>query len=352
MTDYIIVGSGLAGIALAETAIERGKSVIVFDNNSQSSSRVAAGLFNPVILKRFSKLMNAQRQLDDLEAFYEILENRLKIKIYHRQPILRKFYSVEEQNDWFQACDKPGLADFLSPILIQHEYPGIDAPHGYGEVLQTGYVDTATLMDRYQKYLTDLHMYNNEKFNYSELDICENVKYKDVTARHIIFAEGYGIHQNPYFNYLPLDGTKGELFIIKAPNLRLDVIINSAIFILPLGDNLFKVGATYHWTDKTNTPTQEGHAELLSKIEEVITCDFEILEHQAGVRPTVKDRKPIIGTHPEFNHIHVFNGLGTRGVMLGPYMAKELFNHIEQGAPLAPENDIKRFKKLYSGSTI
>jgi hypothetical protein len=40
---------------------------------------------------------------------------------------------------------------------------------------------------------------------------------------------------------MPLDGTKGELFIIK-PELNLDVIVNTSVFILPLGGDLFKVG--------------------------------------------------------------------------------------------------------------
>jgi hypothetical protein len=50
------------------------------------------------------------------------------------------------------------------------------------------------------------------------------------------------MHANPYFKNLPLDGTKGELFIIKAPELNLDVIVNTSVFILPLGGDLFKVG--------------------------------------------------------------------------------------------------------------
>jgi glycine/D-amino acid oxidase-like deaminating enzyme len=110
---------------------------------------------------------------------------------------------------------------------------------------------------------------------------------------------------------------------------------------------MYKVGATYHWTDKSETPTAEGRAELMDKIGSVITCEFEVIGHLAGVRPTVKDRKPLLGVHPKHPNMYVFNGLGTRGVMLGPYMAKELLAHIEKGSPIAPENDIKRFSNAY-----
>ena len=153
------------------------------------------------------------------------------------------------------------------------------------------------------------------------------------------------MHQNPYFNDLPLDGAKGEILLIKAPQLNLNAILNASLFILPLGNDLFKVGATYNWTDKLDTPTTEAREELINKLKEIITCDFEILEQYAAVRPTVKDRKPLIGTHPEHSQMHILNGLGTRGVMLGPAMAKRLFDHIENGTPIEREIDIKRAYK-------
>jgi hypothetical protein len=64
------------------------------------------------------------------------------------------------------------------------------------------------------------------------------------------------------------------------------------------------------------------------------------MEHFAGVRPTVKDRRPLVGTHAEYSAIHILNGLGTRGVMLGPSMAKALQCH-ENDIPLDSAIDIK-----------
>ena len=149
-----------------------------------------------------------------------------------------------------------------------------------------------------------------EAFDYSKVVVeGDFVQYKGILAKHIIFAEGFGLHANPYFNHLPLDGTKGELFIIKAPDLDLDVIVNTSVFILPLGNDLFKVGATYNWKDKTDLPTEEGKTELVERIQEIIGCDFEIVQHLPVVRPTVRDRRPLVGTHPELHRIHVLNGL-------------------------------------------
>jgi glycine/D-amino acid oxidase-like deaminating enzyme len=345
MIDYLIIGSGLAGISFAEKALQNGKSIFVMDNNSQNSSQIAGGLYNPVILKRFSEVWKAKEQLELMEQFYAVLEEKLKCTVDFKRPILRKFFSVEEQNNWFAASDKLALAPFLSTQLISKKYPGIDSPYGYGEVLQTGYVDTALLIEKYRAYLIEHSLFQEESFVYDALQLeTSGIRYKDIQAKHIIFAEGFGMHANPYFKDLPLDGTKGELFIIKAPKLDLDVIVNTSVFILPLGNDLFKVGATYNWKDKTNLPSEEGKTELVERIQEIITCDFEIIAHFAGVRPTVKDRRPLVGTLQNHQAIHILNGLGTRGVMLGPAMAKELFDSIEYQVPLDAAIDIRRFK--------
>ena len=344
MIDYLIIGSGLAGISFAEVALRNDKSIFVLDNNSQNSSKIAGGLYNPVILKRFSEVWQAQEQLVLMNEFYTFLEQKLNCKVDFKRPILRKFFSVEEQNNWFAASDKIALAPFLSTQLISKKYIGIDSPYGYGEVLQTGYVDTALLLNKYREYLKEYDLFQEVTFDYDALIInSDSIQYKNIHAKHIIFAEGFGMHANPYFNYLPLDGTKGELFIIKAPELDLNVIVNTSVFILPLGNDLFKVGATYNWKDKTDLPTEEGKTELVDRIKEIITCDFEIVEHFAGVRPTVKDRRPLVGTHQKYESIHILNGLGTRGVMLGPAMAKALFDNIENEVPLCKEIDISRF---------
>jgi hypothetical protein len=83
----------------------------VLDDNSQSSSRIAGGLYNPVILN-FSEVWQAQEQLVVMDKFYGVLENKLKIKVDFKKPILRKFFSIEEQNNWFIASDKVELAPF------------------------------------------------------------------------------------------------------------------------------------------------------------------------------------------------------------------------------------------------
>jgi len=345
MLDYIIVGGGIAGLCFAEILRQNNKSFMVITDKSQNSSVIAAGLYNPVILKRFSLPKDSEKHLHFMTSFYNTIEMRLGVRFNYKLPIYRRFTSVEEQNDWFIAADKPSLTNLLSTNIKSNTYKCIDAPFGFGEVMGTGYVDTATFITSCHKELIQSHQIQSYSFDYSDISIQDGcVSYKDFKSRHIVFADGFGIRSNPFFSYLPLDGTKGEILIISAPDLKLDVSINSGIFILPMGNDFYKVGATYEWDDKTPIPTEKARLEIINKLEEILLCDYTVVNHLAGIRPTVKDRKALIGTHPEYNNVHLLNGLGTRGVMLGPSMANELYQAIEHGHVIARDINLSRFK--------
>ena len=349
MLDYLVVGLGLAGISFCERLEENYKTFKVIDDGSQTSSLVAGGLYNPVILKRFTLAWNADVQLGTALPFYKKLETRLGIKLDYKIPIYRKFASIEEQNLWFEAGDKPRLGPFISDKIVENTNPNIEAPFGLGQVLHTGRIDTKCLIDAYESLLRDRAGLISETFDFNDFNIHkEYVEYKSIIARKIVFATGYGLKSNPYFNYLPLNGSKGELLSIKAPDLKEGNIIKSAAFIIPLGDDLYRVGATYGRTDKTNRPTTSAKKELLDKLHTFLKCDYEIVDHVAGIRPTVADRRPLLGRHPLYQNIIVLNGFGSRGVLIAPTVSKQLYDHIEKGQLLPPEIDIKRFSKRFT----
>ncbi len=349
MLDYLVVGLGLAGTSFCDLLENKGQSFICINDNSQQASVVAGGLYNPVILKRFTPAWRAKQQIDMAMPFYAQLEAKLNCKLDYKVPVLRRFASVEEQNNWFQAADHPQLQPFLSLNILENTNPMIDAPFGFGEVLHTGRVATKKLLAAYSQYLRGKNCLRDETFDYNTLEVLDDeVRYKDVRARKLVFASGYGMKENPYFNYLPLNGTKGELLTIKSPSLKEERVIKSSVFIIPLGEDHYRVGATYKWKDKTNVPTSASREELLQKLETFLTADYEIVAHVAGIRPTVADRRPLVGRHPVHHNLFVLNGLGSRGVLIAPYAAQQLWAHIERGVPLVQDMDIKRFAKKYT----
>lgn len=351
MLDYIVVGLGLAGMSFCEQLEQHRKSYKVISDYSQQASLVAGGLYNPVILKRFTLAWQAKTQLDLAMPFYQKLEEKLKTPLDYKVPVLRRFASIEEQNSWFEAADKPGLTQFLDTKLIQNTNPSIEAAFGYGVVKETGRIDTKMLLKEYRNLLIQDKKIIEESFDFNALQIQnDEIGYKGIRAKQIVFAEGYGLKKNPYFKYLPLNGTKGELLTLKAPQLKEKNVIKSSVFIIPLGDDAYRIGATYKWKDKTNTPTEASKEELLEKLKTFLKCDFTVIHHVAGVRPTVTDRRPLVGKHPEHNNLYVLNGFGSRGVMIAPYASKQLFKYIEGGKNIATEMDINRFtKKHYKG---
>lgn len=342
--DYIIVGLGLAGIAFTEELIAHKKSFVVFEDNSQNSSIVAGGVYNPVILKRFTPVWNGHEQLQTALPFYEKLSQKLNLRLDTKFETRKVFKSIEDENNWFAAIDKPMLSQYMSPKINRESVPGVLADYGYGILQGTGRIATEKLVQSYREYLSKKGSIRNERFQYDELDNVENgIQYRDVNAQKVVFCEGFGIQQNPFFNDLPLREAKGELLTIYAEALDIDFLLKSTVFVLPLGNHYYKVGATFNWKDKTSTPSEEGRLELIDKLKKVITVPYTIVDQTAGIRPTVKDRRPMVGIHPKYENLAVLNGLGTRGVMIAPTVAKNLFNHIEKGATLDKEIDIKRF---------
>ena len=348
MLDYIVVGLGFAGVSFCEVLENHSKTFRVIDDHSQMASQVAGGLYNPVILKRFTLAWKGKKQLDLALPFYTALEEKLQLKLDYKIQVLRRLISIEEQNLWFEATDGPLLDYFLSPKLLPNHNTAIDAPYGYGEVRHTGRIATKVLIEAYRKRLLGKNLLNEISFDFNALELQEDhVEYQGVRARNIVFATGYGLKANPFFNYLPLNGTKGELLTIKAPELQEDRVIKSSVFIIPLGDDLYRVGATYKWKDKTNTPTEESRTELLQKLESFLNCTYELIDHVAGIRPTTADRRPLVGQHPEHANLYVLNGFGSRGVMIAPYASQQLYNYIEHQEILDPEMDIKRCTRKY-----
>ncbi len=343
--DYIIVGFGLAGLAFAEELEKNQKSFIVYEDNSQNSSIVAGGMYNPVILKRFTPVWNAVEQLKIAIPFYENLEKKFKNKYNYSIDIYRIFKSIEEQNNWFVACDKPLLANFMFPEMIETKVTGVIASYGFGKLINTGRIDTNSLLQDYRSHLQNKKKLKNESFNHAQLKIGKKtIEYKNIKALNIVFCEGFGMIKNPFFNYLPMQEAKGELITIYAPKLNIDFLIKAAVFVLPLGDNYYKIGATFNWKDKTKDPTENGKQELLVKLNSFITVPYTIVNHTAGIRPTVKDRRPLVGKHPMYQNLAILNGLGTRGVMIAPTIANALYNHLENNVELDKEISIVRFE--------
>jgi len=345
--DYIIVGFGLAGMAFTHELDKAHKSFVVIDDFENRPNRIVGGMYNPIILKRFTPAWKSHEMWQYSLTFYQGLENKFQKNYIKTFEINRILNSVQEQNDWMVASDKTIMSEYMRPEILNLDINGIHAPFGFGQLTNVGRVEGENLLLDYKEYLINQEQFINKTFEYEHLIIRNNkVQYLNIEASTIVFSEGSKIHNNPFFKHLPMREAKGEMLLIEVPNLNIDFTIKSGVFMVPFGGNQFVVGATYNWDDKSLNQTEEATNELTEKLDRFLKLPYKIIGSRVGIRPTVKDRRPLIGKHPNYPNLAVLNGLGTRGIIIAPYIAKELYNHLEKGQKLQDEMNCNRYNKF------
>lgn len=348
MLDYIIVGQGLAGSVLALELLERGLTVKVIDNDHyKSSSKIAGGLVHPMSFRRTILSWNAELLSEHSIHYYQKKEKELGISFFESLTFLRLFGSIEEQNNWFGKQSitpfNKVLFDFKNDLT---EY-GVKNTFGLGRVNWSYRLEVSVFLEAVKKQLLASDSLITEKFKHELLTVSEQeVSYNGVTAKGIVFCEGHQYIHNPFFNYIPENLTKGEILKIKVTNFS-PYAISKNCFVLPLEGDEYILGATYDWGKKDYEATVEAKEELLEKFAVISDKPFEVLEHRVGIRPTTVDRKPILGSHPIKSTIHIFNGLGSKGVQLAPYYAGRMVDYLVNASVIEKEINNARFTKKY-----
>ena len=349
--DYIIVGQGIAGTMVAHAARKKGKSFLVIDKpDPNSATRTSAGLINPITGRKFVKSWMTDELLPAAFETYEELSELLKIPIYFPKHIIRAFKNSKDENNWEVRASVPGFQKYVENTTNLDIYKGIIKPaFGYGEVKGGGHIAPNELLDAYNDFLKKENLLLEEEFTYDAMTITsDHVIYKNIKARKVIFCEGLRIQQNPFFNYLPVRGNKGELLMIRIPNFEASKIIKQGLFLVPFGNETYWAGSNYIVEFEDDQPTKEGLEALIKKLDAILEVPYEVIRHRAAVRPTIPDIRPIIGEHPIFKNLVLFNGMGTKGASLSPYWSQQLILHLEEGALLRKEVNIKRYRKYLS----
>ncbi len=345
--DYLIAGQGLAGTVIAHLLLERGRKICIIDEPSlSSSSKVAAGLFNPVVFKRLVKSWMAEEQLHFAEDFYPKMEVLLKARFFYKKELVKIFAEEQEKTLW-EKKRSAELSTYLSAIQAGSAVgDSIHAEQGYAFVSCAGYLDVPLFLELSRNYFLAQNLILHEKFNHALLTFSdEMVTYRSLGAKRILFCEGHLAASNPWFSWMPFNLAKGEVLTVKIPGYTVDKVVNKGIFILPLGNGLYRVGSTFAWDKLDELPTEAGKADLIQRLEKVLKLPYEIMDHRAGIRPTVINRRPLIGVHPKHPALCMFNGMGSKGVMIAPLFADHFIAHLQEGVMLNPEVDIRRFYK-------
>lgn len=339
--DYIIVGDGYAALFLAHQFIKNKKSFALFSEGKKSASQISAGIINPVVLKKFTTFWLAQEQLDFLKTTLQEIEQYTGVNYLVQENIHRIFHDENEQKLWLKKSQTPELSQFLS-----EEFKVInDVQNNFstGKVKQSARLNVKGFFTDLLAYLDEQKYLVKEKFDYEILDT-QNSIYKDFNFRNIIFCEGMGVKNNPFFSEIQVVPNKGHHIRVKlSKDLSDNITIKKKHFLFPLHNGLHFYGGTYD-RDQLHEKIDESAVEQLKNgLGEIYHNEFSVEEVHFGFRPTVIDRRPIVGAHSVHKNLFVLNGLGARGILNGCYFANTLFQHIENDLEIPDEISINRF---------
>lgn len=346
--DVLIIGQGLAGTLLAVELIARGMRVLVVDDgHGSSSTRMAAGLLNPVTGLRLTRARQAERFISVALRTYADLERRWDASFYHPLPMLRIFRSERQRFDWLKRLASPDYGDYLqSPLAPEALPPGLHAPHGAGLQQQTGYLDTTTFLEAGRRWLHAQDALHEGRFDWSELRLSEaGARWQAWTAGKVITCEGYRGEDNPWFGWLPLRPCKGQILTLETPDPLPPWILNRGTWLLPLGGGRARVGATYEREDIGAGPSAASREALLREAHAFFPgrVRWSLVAEATGVRPGTRDRMPLVGLHPEHGQLGVCNGFGSKGVLMAPYYTRCLAVALVEGADVPREAGVQRW---------
>ena len=353
-TDYLIVGQGLAGSLLAWELLERGKRVFVVDRDEPvTSSKIAAGIVTPITGQRVAPSWRVDEMLDRAQRLYRHVERETGTWLFHPASILRLLASAEEARRWQKKLDENG-GQFLKhsgPLEIDSSLFNVE--FGGFEMRGAGWLDVPVFIEVTRRMLLERASYAIAELDGREISVSAGgLRWKNVGAECVVFCQGWEGNQNHFFDWVPFRSAKGEILDLackEALPVESEQVINRKGWLLRTGDR-YRAGSTYQWDmDQSNAhhTSEEGRKEIEAKVAAMFrkSPGFQVTNHRAAVRPIIRESRGLIGVHPAaelHGRVAFLNGLGSKGVLNGPFIARQLAEHLVDGTPLEEALDLRR----------
>ncbi len=330
--DFLIIGQGLAGSALAISLIDLGASVLVLDRGDEdSASRVAAGLVTTVAGKGMNVSWGQAEYLSEALAYYRRLEGVSGEVLFHEMETLRLFDDEKQRIKFLKKRDQ--LEGWVSDAC-EGDFVGWNA--GYGGFLMSGggRLDTKAYLRVVREMLGE--SYREGVFTESDIELRDDgVSWSGVSAKRVIFCQGArGLFESGLFSYLDHRCAKGEILAIEMPGACERRVVNRNGWMIPMGGGTWRVGATYEWEDMSGSLTEGGKGEIEARIRAITDMSYRVVGHTAGVRPIMRNSQPYVGFHPDHSAVGFFNGLGSKGVTTAPSVGMHFARHLVFGSAI------------------
>ena len=348
--DYLIVGQGICGTMLSWFLHKEGKTfLIIDDNNKRASSKVAAGVINPVTGRRYAYTWMIDEMMPFAVQAYEEMGKYFDTPFVFQKSVIDFFPSPQMRNAFIDRLTEDDT--FLHSYPDQNHFnPYFNYDFGCGEINPAYTVHLQLVISSWRKRLQELDAIKEEKFDVNDLKAEKDfISYQNITARKIIFCDGTDGVNNPWFQMLPYAPNKGEAIIIECEDLTTEHIFKKSLALVPMPqENVYWIGSNYQWEFENDQPSSQFYQHATSVLNSWLKKPYKVLEHKAAVRPATLERRPFVGFHPQFQNIGILNGMGTKGTSLAPFFAHQLAQYLVYNFPIAPEADVHRFTRILS----
>lgn len=347
----LIIGQGIAGTTLAFRCLQAGFRPTIIDSGMiGSASHVAVGLVNPISLKRVTPVWEVENCLSSLYHFYTYIYGVLGVNFFVKESISKVLKSQIDLNGWMEKIDMPVYEQYLRMPMKNETDRCIDGL-AIGPVEGGGWIRTKEFLEASRNYFIAEYLLLEERMDSEILDFSpKGLHYHGEVFDYVVDCSGFAFVLNRYFPGVQIVGNKGEVMTISANDPPNESIYSSNYFLLRSDPSEYKVGATYSRDIRNPSPSEEGKAELTEGLRKFYKADFEVKGMEAGIRPTVVDRRPLIGQSPNDKRIAMLNGLGSRGYLTAPYLSDLLLRSLAHSVQIPMEVSCLRFLKGASNS--
>lgn len=338
---FLIIGGGIAGTTLAWQLHDRGLPFLIVDRDEPfTSSKVAAGLLSPITGIRLTLSWRYETLYPEALAFYRDKEARLGLTLYRETPTVLLLRDEKAVAFWQKRQQQPEIMDYVQsttgPLVDAAVF---DNPNGGFEMKHSGWLDTAAFLKASRQYFQQLGCWQTGDVGATLFD--REVLWQGQSFSHAVSCIGWESAQHPWFDWVPFQSAQGTVLQVTADTGAETRIVNRRCWILPRGDGTLRVGPTYEWQfPNPYTASAEAVAGLENKLREMLKRPYQIHGSQTGVRPIIRGRQLLIGTHPTRPHLAFMNGLGSKGVLRAPWVARQLMEHLLDGKGIETELDL------------
>lgn len=344
--EFLIVGQGLAGTAVAWRLLERGRSFVIVDRNEPvTSSKVAAGVITPITGMRLTLNWRYHELHGEALRFYRARERELSRRFFFPRPHVRLFKNEREVELWRRRREDEAVRPYVNAFPHEPLVDGSRFENTLGGFQQrySGFLDTAAYLEASRAHFAAGGAWIEDDVSEDDIELHDGaVEWKGRRFATVIFCRGWEACRSRWFSWLPFDSARGTILTLRGDFGESRCGINRGSWLVPRGDGTVRAGSTYELRfDHPNVPAPGVVEDLIANLRTLVRVPFEVIASQTAARPIVKHCQSVIGRHPAHPQLAIMNGLGSKGSLRAPFMARRLVEHLLDGVPLDPEFDLQ-----------